>query len=484
VSLVLRNARIVGGPDEPVDLRSRHGVIVELGHGLEASAVVDLGGRWVAPGLWDGHVHSGQAALAAHRLDVSTAGSAAEVASLVRDRVEAAPPAAGEVLVGTGFRDGLWPDAPSLELLDAGPHAVALISGDVHCVWSNRAALRIAGRPESDWLLREQAAFDLNVELSRVDAATLDRWILELAAAAARRGVVGIRDLEMDDAPAAWARRVTDGFRGLRVAAGVYPTGLDTAVAAGWRTGEAVEGTGGLVEVGHYKLFADGSLNTRTAWCDEPYPGTDDAGLPAWEPGGLLAEARRALAAGLAPTIHAIGDRAVAEALDVFEELGAPGRIEHAQLVRDADLPRFAALGVVASVQPEHAMDDRDVADRYWAGRTARSFPYRALLDAGATIELGSDAPVAPLDPWVAIAAAVTRSRDGRPAWHPEQGITAAEALTASTRSAVALAHPADLVVLDADPLAAESLASGGAALRGMPVAGTLVAGEWSYFAM
>jgi predicted amidohydrolase YtcJ len=348
------------------------------------------------------------------------------------------------------------------------------------------------GLPETDWLLREQPAFDLNVRLSDVPAAQLDEWVLETARRAAARGVVGISDFEFDDAPGAWVRRFGAGFRGLRVRALVYPPHLDAAISAGIRTGLPIGETGGLLTGGPFKLFTDGSLNTRTAWCDDPYPGLegDEAyGLPTYEPGELLDLARTAYRRDLIPTIHAIGDRATAEALDTFEALAIPpagpgrpdpdrGSIQHAQLVRDEDLPRFAQLGVRASVQPEQAMDDRDVADHYWAGRTGRAFPYRALLDAGAELEFGSDAPVAPLDPWITIAASVTRSRDGREPWHPEQCIPIADALRASQGRVDALAEggAADLVVTDADPLTVD-----GDTLRAMPVWATMLAGEWTF---
>jgi predicted amidohydrolase YtcJ len=123
-------------------------------------------------------------------------------------------------------------------------------------------------------------------------------------------------------------------------------------------------------------------------------------------------------------------------------------------------------------------MDDRDVADHFWAGRTGRAFAYRALWEAGAELALGSDAPVAPLDPWVTISAAVSRSRDGRPAWHPEQALPIEVALRASANGGFTLevGDPADLVVTERDPLAAS-----GEQLRGMPVHATMVAGEWTY---
>ena len=118
---------------------------------------------------------------------------------------------------------------------------------------------------------------------------------------------------------------------------------------------------------------------------------------------------------------------------------------------------RFGPLGVTASVQPAHALDDRDAADANWAGRTDRAFPLRSLLTAGATLALGSDAPVAPLEPWTAMSAATTRAGgDGRAPWHPEQTLTRQEALAASTRGRGTdrVGDPADLVVLDGDPLA------------------------------
>jgi len=488
MSTLLHNARLYDGT--VVDLLIVDGRVSRLGSDIDRlnHAEVDLDGRWVGPGLWDSHVHFGQWALVSRRLDVSGAGSAAETAALVRAEVERHPPEAGTVLVGQGFRDGLWADAPTPELLEVGDVPVALVSGDVHCMWTNAAALRLLGLSAEAWLLREQDAFDLNVRLSAVPDDQLDAWARDAAATAASRGVVGIVDLEMRGAVASWQRRFGAGFRGLRVRAGVYPDDLDAVAAEGIRTGHAVADTCGLLVGGPFKLFTDGSLNTRTAWCYDDYPGlsgVDAAGLAIHSGGELLGLARAAVAQGLLPAIHAIGDRATTLALDTFEALGPlptpGGSIEHAQLVADDDLPRFAALGVRASVQPEHAMDDRDVADHYWAGRTGRSFAYRALWEAGAELALGSDAPVAPLDPWVAIAAAVSRSRDGRDPWHPEQALPVEVALRASWggEGALAVGRTADLVITDRNPM--EATGGTGEQLRGMPVHATMVAGEWTH---
>ena len=485
-AVVLAGGRLVGADatgTQPVDVLLRDGVVAEIAPRIEASGVerVELDGRFVSPGLWDGHVHTGQWAAVSRRLDVSSARSAAEAAALVRARIDDGWDA-NEILLGYGFRDALWPDEPSLELLEFGEVAVALISGDVHTTWANRALLRRMGLAEHDWWLKEQPAFDLGVRLSATDDATLDRWVADAMHAASARGVTGIVDLDMGGTLGAWRRRIAGGLHAVRVRACLYPVDLAEARAMGARSGEVLPDTHGLASVGWFKLFTDGALNSRTAWCVDPYPGGGhDHGLPSYADEELLAAAREALAAGLVPTIHAIGDRAVTQALDTFAALGIPAdsplppRMEHAQLVSDADLPRFALLGIHASVQPEHAMDDRDVADHHWAGRTGRAFALRSLLDAGAVLEFGSDAPVSPLDPWVTIAAAVTRSRDGRDPWHPEQAVSLADALRASWGGVAGVEEGglADLAILDADPHAVAP-----DALRTLPVHGTVVGGR------
>jgi predicted amidohydrolase YtcJ len=274
-----------------------------------------------------------------------------------------------------------------------------------------------------------------------------------------------------------WTRRIAGGQHSLRVEFGIYTQHLDRAIELGLRTGRRL---GDLLTVGQYKVLTDGSLNTRTAFCHDEYPGLEgqdnSRGLLVMPPERLRPLMRKASDAGIEPDVHAIGDHANTLALDAFEELGIGGRIEHAQLLTAADIPRFAQLGVVASVQPEHAMDDRDVADRYWSGRTARTFALKSLLDAGAELSLGSDAPVAPLDPWVTIAAAVGRSRDGRDAWHPEQAISVDAALAASTKTRVAVGEVADLVVVARDPVGCTP-----GELRSMPVAATMLGGRFTH---
>ena len=233
----------------------------------------------------------------------------------------------------------------------------------------------------------------------------------------------------------AWARRLAAGFDVLRVEFGIYPQFLDRAIAEGLRSGDPARGAASdLARVGPLKVITDGSLGTRTAACSHPYPGDPhDHGLLTVDPATLIDLMTRANGRGTRIAIHAIGDVANSHALDAFAATGAWGTIEHAQLVAHADIPRFARLGVSASVQPEHAIDDRDITDAIWAGQTAQPYPLRALADTGANLLFGSDAPVSPLDPWAAMAAAVFRTRDGREPWQPQQGVDAATALAAST---------------------------------------------------
>jgi len=481
--LALTNARLLGSPGL-VDVVVRDGVVAEVvpagsvpGLPRTDLARTDLEGRWLMPGLWDEHVHLTQWAAARQWLDLYEARSAAEVAELVGARLAEAPPPPGTPLMGRRFRAALWPDRPTKEMLDAvaGDTPVVLASVDLHSGWLSSAGLAwfdAAGHPtgllrEDEWLGR----------LGRVDLApadVLDAWVRDAAEAAARRGVVGVVDVEFADNVAVWRRRVEGGFDVLRVRAGVWPERLAQVVEAGLRTGSPIAGP---VTQGPLKVITDGALNTRTAWCHEPYGDGHGRGVLSVPPEELVPLMARATASGLECAIHAIGDAACSMVLDAFEATGARGSVEHAQLLRPEDLPRFAALGVVASVQPEHVLDDRDVLDVVWADRADRAYPFRALHDAGAELAFGSDAPVAALDPWAAIAAAVTRTRDGREPWHPEQALPPEVALAASTdRRGLrpTPGGPADLVVLDADPLAPD------AALRAMPVAGTLLGGRWT----
>lgn len=488
---LIRNARLAGrtGADERrVDVQIAGGQIVALTpHGSNSSGggvsgtghldaeVIDAEGRWLLPGLWDEHVHLSQWAMNRRRIDLSNAESAAEAAELVgRAIADDALGATGvQSIIAVNYRDANWPDKPSLAVLDAisGRRPVVCVSADLHACWLNSAALAAFSVSFAhDGVVREAEAFRVELALSSVADDTLDDWVRQAASDAAACGVVGVVDFEMHDNLSAWSRRSAAGVS-LRVEASVYPQHLDAAIAAGMRTGDVVDAAG-LVRMGYFKVIADGSLNTRTAWCFESYAAS--FGAPNIDVTELEQLIDLAVRSGITPAIHAIGDRAAAEVLDIYERLGCSGRIEHAQLLRVSDIARCAQLGVVASVQPEHAMDDRDVVDHYWPDRAERAFPFRSLDQAGVRLAFGSDAPVAPLDPWQGIAAAVFRSRDVREPWHPEQCIPFERALAASTRGRVLprVGESADLILVDRNPAL-----SAAAELRNTPVALTLLAG-------
>jgi len=278
---VLANGRLPGS-DQIVNVEVIDGTIRRIGSidpAMAAVETIDLDGRWLIPGLWDNHVHFSQWAQAARRLDVSTAMSAAKAAILVAERAATIP--VGEVLIGFGFRDGLWPDAPSRELLDAaaGPIPVVLVSGDLHSCWMNSMALArygFANHPTG--LLREDDSFAVLRALDTIADLVMDGWVDEAAQMAASRGVVGIVDLEMTWSLDPWVRRIAAGTDVLRVEFGIYTEHLDRAVDLGLRSGDVIDGTDGLLTVGPYKVISDGSLNTRTAYCFDEYPGLEGQG--------------------------------------------------------------------------------------------------------------------------------------------------------------------------------------------------------------
>ncbi|MEJ7650032.1 MAG: amidohydrolase family protein [Nakamurella sp.] len=490
--MLIRRVRFAGSP-EVHDVRIEGGVIVAIDPaevaGVSAGstgagddiALVEGDGGVLVPGLHDGHVHLTQWAIARRRVDLSATTSAADVVA-VMTAAQAARPAEerAELLSGFGFRDALWSEIPAAAHWDAALPGVpvAAISQDLHSIWLSPSALDLvgfAGHPTG--LLKEDDCFRAVASLPQPSQRTLDGWALEALHAAAARGVTRIRDFEFVDTHHEWTRRAALAPEGLpvRVEAAIFRPLLEDALAAGQRTGDPLPGTDGLVTVGPCKVLIDGSLNSRTALCHDAYPGTTDHGMLTQDVAELTATIRIAAAQGISFAVHAIGDRANTLALDCFQQAGVGGRIEHAQLVEPADRGRFAALGVTAGVQPAHAVEDRDVADVQWAGRTADAFAYRALVDAGAVLELGSDAPVSALDPWRAISAAVTRTDAGRPAWHGEQALTAAQALAASTggRLRPEVGDVGDVVLVTHDPLAIDP-----AGLASMQVVLTCVGGR------
>ncbi len=438
---------------------------------------VDLDGRCVVPGFSDAHVHFQEWSLARMQLDLRGCGSKAEALRRIAE-------AGGDGwLRGRGFEPVRWPDGPaSAADLDAvcGERPAALWSQDGHTLWLSSAALAAAGVEHPTGVLQEREAFEF--PLPTPEPLEISQAVRAGIAAAHARGVVAVHDFQRPGGRGLWQRLDADRRLHLRVHMTVPVEMLGAATALQLRTGFGSE----HVRVGPVKVFMDGALGSGTAWM------LDGSGAALVSAEELAAIAREAAAGGLSLAVHAIGDGAVRAALDGFErsrdaweQLAVPPRIEHAQCVDDADLPRFASLGVTASVQPVHAMDDRDLADRTWGARAAAAYRWHDLLDAGAHLAFGSDAPVADLDPLAGIAAAVHRTDDGREPWYPAQRLEVADAVLGFTAGAAAAVgehrrrglllpgYAADLAVLDTDIVAhPERIADA-------KVVATMLGGRW-----
>ncbi|MBD0291095.1 MAG: amidohydrolase, partial [Thermoleophilia bacterium] len=440
---------------------------------------IDLGGLCVLPGFTDSHVHFAQWSLAQRQVRLEGTRTVDEALARVEAAAEAVPP--GRWLRGLGWRSGDWHPhvEPTKELLDGvtGDVPVALQARDGHSLWLNSVALARAngdlrvpggvvetdeqGRPTG--VLREESAWHFR---DTVVETPEDEWIDAMRVGvklANSRGVTSVHDKDGWLGILRWWQTLrAEGALTLRVWQSLPHGLLPEMESLRLRSGFGDE----LLRVGYVKVFMDGTLGSRTARL------LDGTGVEITSRADFEAIVRRAARAGFPVAVHAIGDRANRDALDAFaaarDEWSLQGlrpRIEHAQLLAREDVPRFAELGVAASVQFSHAPSDRDLAEETWAGMTDRAYPYRSLLETGARLANGSDAPVEELDPLLGIAAGVRRTLDARPGWHPEQAVAVVDALRASTVTPAWLAGDenrrgrllpgqfADLVVLDRDPL-------------------------------
>ena len=448
-------------PAHPVDLRIQGGVVTRIDAGLRpchGEETLDGGGALAIPGLWDQHVHTGQLAQAHARLDTSGAGSVGVILELVRAELAARRETVrdpAQALIGFGHRLVDFAIQPTVPALDEATGAVptVLIGGDAHHAWLNSAALRALGLPPRDGIVAEEEWFVLVPRLPELpgvaDAVATGAAMMQRQAL--QRGVVGLVDLEWGRPWETWPPRAPR----LRIRTGVYPEEL---AAAPGPTGTVLDARG-LVTMGPLKVIVDGALGSHSAYTRDPYTdghGYAGRGVLSVGPDALQEALRQAKAQGLTAAVHAIGDAAAQVALDAIAAVGIDSRIEHAQMLTDEDIDRMAALGVTASVQPAHLLDDRDATEAVWPGHGTRAFRLRDLLEAGVPLALGSDAPVAPLDPWLAMAAAVHRSADERPAWHPEQQLQPRHALAASTDGVTSLqvGGVGDVVLLEGSPFA------------------------------
>ena len=409
---------------------------------------VDAEGDEVLPGLWDEHVHIRSWSQMRARADLLPADDSDAVVEILRKH----PTDGSEAIVGHGLRWALWTTPPQMSALDAvsTTRPVVAFSMDVHSVWINSVAARefdvvdIAG---DSGILVEHDAFRILSRMSDIDDDVMDSLIADAFVAAKAQAIVGITSFEMESL-SDWDRRIAKGIDLIKVQASLYPERIHEAFDRELRTGDSL---GGSVEMGFLKVITDGSINTRTAYMHAPYEGESSTGVLNTEVTELERLLRLASDNGVTAALHAIGDRANTVVIDTFEKVGVAGRIEHAQMVLPDDVKRMALLGLTASIQPAHAVDDRDVAEKLWGDRVSYAYPMKSFLDAGVKLILGSDAPVAPLDPWHTIETATARTADGRPAWHPEEALTRSQAIKASARTTIAVGQPADLIFVGPD---------------------------------
>jgi predicted amidohydrolase YtcJ len=461
---------------------------------------VDLGGRCVVPGFTDSHVHFPTWSLAQRQVRLEGAESLDEALGRVASAASEAPK--GRWLRGLGWRSGDWAPAvePTKADLDAvtGSVPTALMSKDYHSLWLNSAALALAdgdlqvpgGVVERDeageptGVLREECAWHFRDNYARPTEDEMVEACRGGIRIANARGVTSIHDKDgwLGALRVFHRLRDEDGLT-LRVWQSLPHEHLDRLEAVGIASGLGDD----VLRVGYIKAFLDGTLGSRTALL------LDGTGVEITSYETFEDVVRRSARAGFPVAVHAIGDLANRHALDAFEATrdewrprGLRPRIEHAQLLDPEDVGRFAALGVAASVQFSHAPSDRDLADRFWGEKTDRAYAFRSLLDTGALVANGSDAPVEELDPLLGIRAGVLRTLDERGAWHPEQAVTVEQALHATCvapawltgderrRGKLLPGYLADLVVLDRDPLDCppEGLAS-------IEVVATMLGGRW-----
>ena len=414
--------------------------IAALDEEPEGARRVDLRGGCVLPGFTDSHVHFPTWAVTRRELQLH--GTRDDVLARVAEAVPGV--ASGRWLRGFGWTADGW--EPSLSALDAisGDVPVALLAHDWHSLWVNSAALAFAAgdleRPGGELdlaagVLREEAAWSFRDRFTLASHAEMVEATRAALPVAAARGVTAIHDKDGLIGSRAVFAELDLPFR---VWQSLPPDRLD-------------EGPD------YVKAYMDGTLGSRTARL------LDGTGVEITSRAELEAIIRAAAARGVPVAVHAIGDRANRDALDAFEAMqdewrGLRPRIEHAQCLHPDDIPRFAALGVAASIQPSMAVTDEPVAERLWADRLEGAYAYRSLHGSGARLALGSDAPVEAMDPLRGLRDAVLRE------WRSHEALDLQAALEALTVTPAWLAGDedrrgrlepgmlADLVILDRDP--------------------------------
>ncbi len=462
----------------------------ELLEAHPAAQRIDGAGRVVLPGLIDAHAHVTSYGFLQVSLDLlgtpSVAAAAARIAEYAREKPHA------RWILGRGWNQVIWPvrEFPVASDIDAvvADRPVWLRRVDGHAGWANSAAMALAGidddtpDPVGGRILRDDDGRATGVFIDKamglIEAhvprpGKLDTRAAIRAAVDAllAEGLTGVHDVGIDLLTAeTYVAMADDGALRMRIYA--MTAGADEVLDA---IGSPIRAYGeDRLEIAAVKLYTDGALGSRGAAMLEPYSDDpENRGLPFWTQDQLNAMVAKANGMGFQVGIHAIGDYGNRQALDAFARIqgGKPSplrnRIEHAQIIALEDIPRFAELGVIASMQATHATSDKNMAeDRVGPERIKGGYAWRRLLDSGARLANGSDFPVELSNPFHGLYAAVTRQdRDGEPpgGWYADQALTRAEALRSFTLDAAYAARQedrlgslepgkwADFIVIDRD---------------------------------
>ncbi len=479
------------------------------------AASIDAGTSVVIPGLIDAHGHIANLGFSKMRADIIGTASKQQIIERLRVFARDLPPDAW--LQARGWDQNDWPvkQFPTASDLDAAfpDRPVWLVRVDGHAGWANTAALRAVkrdlagdwqpdgGRIERDARGRATGVFVdaakslVETEIPPVDAAGTERALMLGMRAAVEHGLTGVHDAGVSLTRMRAYQRLADRKEmPLRITA--MADGDSEALA--WLCREGLyRHPAGRLQMRTVKFYIDGALGSRGAALLADY--SDDhgnTGLLLAEPSAFAAMVDKAKRCGVQAATHAIGDRGNRVVLDAYAQAWRGiadrdhrWRIEHAQLLAPEDLPRLAALDVIASMQPTHATSDMPWAgERVGASRVHGAYAWRQLRDSGARLALGSDFPVESVDPRLGLFAATMRTdHHGEPAggWRPEEKLTAYEALRGFTLDAayagfsetevgsLAVGKRADFVILDRDPLAIEA-----ADLRNVAVRATYVDGK------
>lgn len=450
----------------------QHGRVLALGSDdqitqldLPHAEKINLQGATVTPGLVDAHCHFQLYALSLRQANLLDIPSLAQALHQIQAKLPTLSP--GEWLQGYGWKNQIWPEnrLPHKNDLDPlTPDRPALLSDkSYHTAWVNTRALQLAGitrdtpDPEGGHIARDENGdptgilYENAIKLVRQHLpphthAQLVESMQQAQENCWRVGLTGLHDFDGRASFEALQTLRRNGQLGLRIYKNIPAALLDHAIALGLQTDFGDE----WLRIGGIKIFADGALGGKTALMVEPYEGEpDNYGIAVTDKEEMYRIASQASAHRLSVTVHAIGDKAVHDILDVYEavrrEEEARGdssqlrhRIEHVQIYHPQDRHRLAQLHIIASMQPTHAVSDMEIADAYWGDRAQYSYAWRDMLQSEALLVFGSDFPIEEINPLYGLHSAVTRQKRTNSAyapqgWYPAQRLTMLEAVRAFT---------------------------------------------------